>query len=116
MRNRQHRRKAESNSTPTQNVLSRDGIDGLPASEVGLGSGRVSHLGLPIRMSIRFGLRTQMLAVTFVAIALGMVVALYHRQSKTIADFKNRDVYIYAEYNGPVSLRRFLEGSGILVR
>ena len=69
-----------------------------------------------MRMTMRFRLRTLMLAVSLISLALGTVVARYHRQSKAIADFMDRDVYIYPEYAGPESLRWLLHDSGILVR
>ena len=65
---------------------------------------------------IRFRLRTLLFVVSLVAIGLGAVVAHYKRQADAIAEFKSRDVYIYAEYDGPVSLRWLLNGSGIFVR
>jgi hypothetical protein len=57
-----------------------------------------------------------MLAMSLISLAVGTVAARYHRQSLAITEFKQRDVYIYAEYDGPESLRWLLTGSGILIR
>lgn len=65
---------------------------------------------------IRFRIRTLLIVVTVTATGLGAVVAHYQRQAQAIAEFMQRDVYIYAEYDGPSSLRWLLKGSGILVR
>src|SRR5262245_57524509 len=65
---------------------------------------------------LRVWLRTLLLLVSLIAISLGVVVDRYHRQSQAIADFMRRDVYIYAEYDGPASLLWLLHGSGLFFR
>ena len=69
-----------------------------------------------MRSLFRFRLRTLLIGVSVLAIALGSTMAHYRWQSQAMAKFMQRDIYIYPHYVGPEALRGCLQGTGLLVR